>query len=135
MNRPVDVAIVVGGGLMTLATVAPWATSKGTFSQSGLDRGDGAITGLIGAGVVVLGAITLGRRGGHRIRGATILLATSGLVIGIAENEKVSSAIAPVSATAHIGIYLLVVGSALALVAAWPRRPSDGVPIGESTTG
>lgn len=135
MNRPADVAIVVGGGLMTLATVAPWATSKGTFSQSGLDRGDGAITGLIGAGVVVLGAITLGRRGGHRIRGATILLATSGLVIGIAENEKVSSAIAPVSATAHIGIYLLVVGSALALVAAWPRRPSDGVPIGESTTG
>ena len=135
MDRPVDVAIVVGGGLMTLATVAPWATSKGTFSQSGLDRGDGAITGLIGAGVVVLGAITLGRRGGHRIRGATILLATSGLVIGIAENEKVGSAIAPVSATAHIGIYLLVVGSALALVAAWPRRPSDGVPIGESTTG
>lgn len=58
----------------------------------------------------------------HRIRGATILVATSGLLIGILGKQKVSEAIEPVGTAVDVAIDLLIVGSALAIAAAWPRR-------------
>ena len=116
--------VLLGGALMSLAALAPWATNEGTSNQRGLNRVDGAITGLLGAVVVGLGAMTLGRRADHRVRGATILLATIGLEVGIAKTEIFGDAIVALSPTAHAGTgsYLLIAGSVLAIAGAWPRR-------------
>jgi hypothetical protein len=132
MSRPAACAVAVGGGLVALGTVAPWATSEGPFSQSGLARGDGVVTGLIGLGLVLLGLMLLLRKAGPPVRAAAILLAMAGLAVGIGENMKVSDAIAPVTPSVHIGIgiYLVIVGSALALVGAWRRRRPEDMPRG-----
>jgi hypothetical protein len=50
MTRTAGAAVWAGGVPMTLATVALWATTEGTFSQSGFDHGDGAGTPMTCSG-------------------------------------------------------------------------------------
>lgn len=127
MNRMAGGFTIVAGGLVILSTIAPWATSEGPFSQNGLARGDGWIVVGLGLALLVIGALAARGRPGRLLRSATFALAAVGLVLGIAENAKVSSAIAPLSPTVHpgIGIYLLATASLLALVAAWRGRLAD----------
>ncbi len=124
MNRMAGGFTIVAGALVVLSAIAPWATSEGPFSQNGLARGDGWIVVGLGLALLGLGALAALGRPGRPVRSATFALAAVGLVLGIAENAKVDSAIAPLSPTVHlgIGIYLLATASLLALVAAWRGR-------------
>ena len=50
MTRTAGAAVWAGGVPITLAAVAPWATTEETFSQSGFDHGDGAGTPMTCSG-------------------------------------------------------------------------------------
>jgi hypothetical protein len=112
---------IIAGGLAILAAIAPWATSEGPFSENGLALGDGWISAGLGALLIGLGALATFGRPARWIRSATLALAAAELVLGVAENAKLSGVIASLGPTVHLGlgIYLLGVASVAALLAAW----------------
>jgi hypothetical protein len=71
-----------------------------------------------------LGLLAAQGRSDPRIRSAVVAFAVVGLLSGVVEDGKVSGSIAALGPTVHVGIgvYLLVTGSILALVAAWRGR-------------
>lgn len=101
--------LFTGFGLVIAGAFLPWA-KLGPFSENGLD-GDGAITLILGAGGAVV-AFTDKRPRGMLI---AVSVAALALVIGIVDYVDVADS---EIATVGSGLYLTIVGSVLAVIAA-----------------
>jgi len=121
------IAVVVGGALMGLGSILPWATATGPFglsiSKSGIEGGDGLITIVLGIAIAIIG---LGM-----VRGATEVqrvLAIVGSLVALAvvalNYSDIESRLSDlgnsgslVYGSVGIGIWLIGIGSVVALIA------------------
>ena len=115
---------LVGGALMVLGSVLPWAQVTSVFGSVSLNgtEGDGKVTLVLGLVVAVLGLVALAN---HRAK-LHILVPILGLIgggVGLYDLLNVSSKFESVSSefvrpSVGIGLYLVILGGGVALVAA-----------------
>lgn len=132
-----SVAVLLGGILYAAGSALPWisitAAFVGTVTRSGLEGGDGIIT--IGLGIV-LALVGLAHVIGSKAAGskvALILVAVIAVGFAIFEISTINNRIAGLGAdirplaSVGIGLWMMVVGSVVALVASLSIKPKVDV--------
>jgi hypothetical protein len=123
---------VVGGLLLALGSILPWATATtgfgATFSRSGIEGGDGLITIVLGIGIALFASTML--RGDNLERwGITFVGAVVALVllvidyVSISDNIKANASDAVV-ASVGIGVWVAGIGALMAAGGALRSRPA-----------
>lgn len=120
---------MIGGILVAAGSLLPWATISsgfGVLSVNGIE-GDGVFTLAIGGGVTLLGYLEFAGGGPRWGPGAAFVLSLAGLALGLFEYTNISGRVNETDseflrASVGIGVYLILVGAAVALFGAWRRR-------------
>ncbi len=130
---PLPTILVLGGGvLLVVGSFLPWATAStvfGSLSRSGVDGGDGWITTIIGALILLFGAMTLRQAS----RGLNLLIAVGAAIaflIFVFDLVDVNNRIASIEAegqglalgTVGFGLWLVGLGAIVAFFASFFRR-------------
>ena len=132
MSLP-PIAILLGGILYAAGSALPWITVTaafvGTVTRSGLEGGDGIIT--IGLGIV-LALVGLAHLLGSKAAGSKVALVLVALIaVGFSifeinnVNERINGLDADIRelASVGIGLWMMVVGSVVAALAAFSIKP------------
>ncbi len=122
-NKTGPVLELLGGGVVVLGSVLPWAsltTIFGTASVPGTE-GDGLITMVVGGALCLLAILELGSSYDTRTLVMYAAMAAGG--IGVYEWVTVRDRLVDVSselarASVGVGVYAVILGAALAFVAA-----------------
>lgn len=127
------IAVLLGGILYAAGSALPWITITaafvGTVTKSGLEGGDGIITICLGIVLALVGlAHVIGSKAAGS-RGALILVALIAVGFAVYEitsvNERIAGLDVDIRALASVGIglWMMVVGSIVATLAAISIKP------------
>ncbi|WP_220187757.1 hypothetical protein, partial [Pseudonocardia pini] len=122
---------IVGGGLVAVGVLLPWANVAGALTVTGLDGGDGVIALGAGGALLLAAALRLQSRAGAVLR---ILVGLAGLAaVGVAALDLTSLGRlgGDVAALVQLGpgLPLLAAGGVVGLLSAFLRgrtRPTAG---------
>ncbi len=126
--------VAVGGGLVILGSVLPWATYDFMFSQyesSGVSMGYGLATLPLGLSIGLIGITTAIGRGTPRLRRVVTALAVLTLLVvlsvaallqmrlGEPDPER---SVGPFFVSHEVGLYIVGVGAAMAAIAGFATK-------------
>jgi hypothetical protein len=119
-QRQAAILTMVGGALVGVGSLLPWATVSsafGSISVNGIE-GDGVFTLILGGAITLLGFLAYG---GAAPRMLTFLLAIAALGLGGFELINISSRLGDagsefVRASVGVGVYLIVAGALAAVL-------------------
>lgn len=140
MNNPRNI-LFVGAALLVIGSLLPWASVTiftGTISVNGID-GDGKLTIAVGV-VVGLGAFLARENPGKRVSVASSVFGVIAGIIGLIDIVNLSEGIAQLSgnpfgrADVGIGLYVVIIGALVCIVAGWMRWPMTSQPTAVDTS-
>ena len=126
------VLATIGGGAVALGSLLPWATFTAPFIgqlEVAGTQGDGKATLALGAAIGVLGVLELTGRGISRVWWVVLGCAALALVVGVYDMATVSDAVSETNASEFVvaqvgvGLYVVIAGALLALIAVGLTKP------------
>ena len=116
---------LLGAVLMAVGSIGPWVMAFGGLLSVAGTNGDGKIT-LVCA--LIVAAATIGANAGHSLGVLAVIAAVVGLGVGVYDLSHLANATSQADGLAQTGwgLYAVVVGGAVAVVALVSARQSLG---------
>lgn len=133
-TRQLSILTIVGGILAAAGSLLPWATITSGFGAIDVagTRGDGLFSLALGAAVALVGFVRYGS-GSARLGIVTTILGGLVLALGAFELVNLNSRIGDaegdvVRLDTGVGLYLVIVGGAIALIDGMKGKSEPGSP-------